>query len=217
MNICRITNPITTENSYLLEEKGSVLIIDPGDSGKILDFLRRRNLLPEGVILTHEHFDHIEGLEEIRRICHLPVTASAACGSRIADPRLNLSVVYDLCVFQMSGYVSPDRHHPFACAPADNVFSGSCDLSFHGHFLHLTECPGHSPGSILIRVDDSCYFTGDYMIDHAEPNLTLSGSSRPDYIRRTLPLLRKIPAGSMLYPGHGEPYRLSESAESLHS
>ncbi|MGN0433319.1 MAG: MBL fold metallo-hydrolase [Bilifractor sp.] len=213
MNIYRIPNLITTENSYLLEEAGNVLIIDPGDFTQIRDFLRQSDFRPEQVLLTHEHFDHIEGLEELRRIYHLPVMASSVCGSRITDPRLNLSVVYDLCVFQMSGYISPDRHQPFSCSHADRGFSGSCSLSFHGHSLHLTECPGHSPGSILIRVDDSCYFTGDYMISHTEPNLSLYGSSRIDYVRRALPLLREIPAGSMLYPGHGEPYTLSGASQ----
>lgn len=68
MNIYKlIVGPIQT-NCYVVTdgESGSALIIDPGDEAKkIIEFIEQRHFSPMGVILTHDHFDHIEALDDV--------------------------------------------------------------------------------------------------------------------------------------------------------
>ena len=59
--------PIGT-NCYLLEdEKAHVAaVIDPGaDSNLILDYIERCHFHVRAILLTHGHFDHCMGLEEV--------------------------------------------------------------------------------------------------------------------------------------------------------
>lgn len=54
--------------SYIISNRSNVLIVDPGESSPILDFLRNGDLKPVGILLTHNHYDHIDGVKEIKRV-----------------------------------------------------------------------------------------------------------------------------------------------------
>ena len=60
------------ENCYLLEKDGEYLLVDPGeDINKILSFIKGKNII--GILVTHNHFDHIDSLEELVSKYHYPV------------------------------------------------------------------------------------------------------------------------------------------------
>lgn len=59
-------DPLTESNCYILVEGSSCVIIDPGESEKLLRFLAERGWKPELLLLTHEHCDHMAGLEPLR-------------------------------------------------------------------------------------------------------------------------------------------------------
>ena len=44
---------------WLLEQEGRVIIVDPGESEGVLAYIKLKNLIPEAIILTHKHDDHI--------------------------------------------------------------------------------------------------------------------------------------------------------------
>lgn len=67
----------------------------------------------------------------------------------------------------------------------------------------LTETPGHSPGSQIIKVGNMCYFTGDSFIPGQDVITRLPGGSRQQYDAVTRPYLRSIAPGSVIFPGHG--------------
>ncbi|QEN04993.1 MBL fold metallo-hydrolase [Thiospirochaeta perfilievii] len=51
--------------SYIIENRSGVFIIDPGESDKIISYLKSKNLIPNYILLTHHHIDHVGGLEDI--------------------------------------------------------------------------------------------------------------------------------------------------------
>jgi len=64
MNINKVIVGILETNCYILEKNNKVLIIDPGD-----DFYKiKENVLGEvvGILLTHNHFDHVGAVEECK-------------------------------------------------------------------------------------------------------------------------------------------------------
>lgn len=62
MNIKRIVVGELEENCYVLEKNNKGIIIDPGDEHeKIESEIKELNIV--GILLTHNHFDHIGALE----------------------------------------------------------------------------------------------------------------------------------------------------------
>ena len=51
-------------NCYILEINNDIIIIDPGDNyDKIKEFIYNKNLI--GVLITHNHFDHVGALNNL--------------------------------------------------------------------------------------------------------------------------------------------------------
>ena len=52
-------------NCYVVRNADSnrCVILDPGyEPQKIVDFLKKNNLQPDAILLTHGHFDHVGGV-----------------------------------------------------------------------------------------------------------------------------------------------------------
>lgn len=64
--MCRLENDVFTSNTYVLLERGSqgVWLVDIGDFGKVKKLLTPSNDV-KGCFITHSHFDHIYGLNEL--------------------------------------------------------------------------------------------------------------------------------------------------------
>src|SRR5674476_694978 len=67
MEVVRFINSIFTSNSYILysEISESAFVIDPGDSKTIIDWLKSNNKFLKGILITHSHFDHIYGINDL--------------------------------------------------------------------------------------------------------------------------------------------------------
>ena len=205
--IIRLDSEETTCNSYLVIEDSAVLLIDVSDTDKIRRLITAHNWTLEKILLTHEHVDHIVGLEQIRSLTDAPVISCTACSSRIGIPKQNLSTFYDLLVYAYTGTICKNRHDSFSCRPCEVTFQDHLTISWHKHIFRLYRCPGHSPGSTLICMDDDCAFTGDYLLPDMPVNLSLSGGNEEDYKNHTLPVLENcLHSGMMIFPGHGKPY-----------
>ena len=56
-------------NCYILWDKATkdAAVVDPGyPDDRVVDFIQREGLEVSKILLTHGHFDHIGGLQEIR-------------------------------------------------------------------------------------------------------------------------------------------------------
>lgn len=78
LKIGRLMMGICQTNCYFVyrEGKSEVVFIDPADQGGyIYEALEARGFTVAGILLTHGHFDHIWGLEELRERSGAPVYA----------------------------------------------------------------------------------------------------------------------------------------------
>ena len=88
----RWTEPLAESNCYLLGEAGRAVVIDPNDPRGPLERLEALGWTPERILLTHEHCDHMAGLEALRnRWPGVWVAATAACSAGLGDTRLNMT------------------------------------------------------------------------------------------------------------------------------
>lgn len=49
---------------WTMEKDDKVLVVDPGDAGPVIDYLRDKKL--DYILLTHKHMDHVGGVEELK-------------------------------------------------------------------------------------------------------------------------------------------------------
>lgn len=204
--VYRFSMPVIDSSMYLVPAERSCLVVDPfisEEAGTLLEDLGIRECL---VLLTHEHYDHISGVNWLRRRLPCRVVCTEDCAERIASPKKNLAAYFKAIVIQKSEadqreierYLDPK----YTCQ-ADQTYAGRAELPWEDLVLTLREAPGHSPGSQLIAVGERCYFTGDSLIPGTPLVANLPGSDRKRYEEETRPFLASIVPGSVLFPGHG--------------
>ena len=67
MKINKIVTGILEENCYIININNDVLIIDPGDDyDRIKKAIGNKKVL--GVLITHNHFDHVGALQYFKNI-----------------------------------------------------------------------------------------------------------------------------------------------------
>ena len=63
MKITKIVVGLLEENCYVLEKDKQVIVVDPGDEyERIKKVIGHKKVA--GVLITHNHFDHVGALEE---------------------------------------------------------------------------------------------------------------------------------------------------------
>lgn len=211
----RWTDPLTESNCYLLGEGGYAAVIDPNHPRGPLEKLEALEWEVELILLTHEHCDHMAGLETLReRWPGARVVCSAACDRGIQDRRQNMSLMMEVYLsFRGKPGVS---YAPFVCRPAEVVYDARWETQWRGHRLAAQALPGHTPGSACLCVDGETVFTGDYLIPGEAVILRLPGGSEAEYLESTRPFLAGLPLGTAICPGHGTPYMLTEKERSEH-
>ena len=206
------TDPLTESNCYILEESGGCVVIDPNDSQAPLRIITENGWTPELILLTHEHCDHMAGLDTLRdRWPEARVVVSRVCNEGIQNKRLNMSMIMEVYLY-FSGH--PGCHYdPFVCRPVEECYDGDFSITWRGHRFRFVPLPGHTPGSVGIFMDDNVFFSGDYLLPDREVVLRLPGGSEEDYARVTVPFLQRLPDGIQVRLGHGAPFTLHNTEE----
>lgn len=204
-------DPIDSRMYVLIGQQGA-LVIDPCINDAALSLLRKHRLSEVKILLTHEHYDHISGVNWLREKFDTEVICSAKCGKNIEQDRLNGSRHFDtLFLFQpeIRERLRASGMEPYVCH-ADVVFEGTYEAVFYGYSVRITETPGHSGGSVCIQMDETLLFTGDSLLKDAPTITRLPGGNTEDYHKVTKEYLRTLPADCFVLPGHGPAFYLYE-------
>ena len=93
MVIRQVVNSVFNSCSYIISHDGGSWIVDCGDVDHILPCIEGR---VEGVLLTHAHFDHIFGLNNLLAIFPaIPVVTNQAGKNALLNEKLNFSKYHD--------------------------------------------------------------------------------------------------------------------------
>jgi glyoxylase-like metal-dependent hydrolase (beta-lactamase superfamily II) len=152
-------------NVYLIHSARPILV-DSGSPGELEDL--RRGLADQGarledvalVVLTHGHGDHAGGAAAIRSATTARVVlgkgdvAMAAAGKNRTLPPTSLMArllrpFVDFC------------HPPYV---PDVALEGELDLAPSGIKGKVVSMPGHTPGSLVVLLENRTAFVGDQML-----------------------------------------------------
>ncbi len=173
-------------NCYLLEDLDAktCAVIDPGDQADdIAREIDKAGLTPKMILVTHGHFDHVLGLEEVYEALKAPVYMSHK--DLTAD-------VGNGTFFGTDWSVDPPDDTVFV-SEGDEIRAGS--LTFG-----VIETPGHTPGGLTFLCED-CLFTGDTLFRLSCGRYDFPGSSALE-LGHSLEKLRDLPGDYEVFPGH---------------
>ncbi|MBA4494279.1 MBL fold metallo-hydrolase [Paenactinomyces guangxiensis] len=186
-----VLGPVMT-NAYLVydREKGKGIVVDPGmEPASLVNRIKELELQIEAVLLTHAHFDHIGGLEEVRKLSGSPVYLHQAEANWLADPDQNGSGLWP-------GLPA------IRCRPAEHVLQGGESLTLLEETFQVLHTPGHSPGSVTY-VWGSVIFSGDVLFKDSIGRTDLPGGNYDTLMDSIHRHLMEMPEETRVLCGHG--------------
>ncbi|WP_018416457.1 hydroxyacylglutathione hydrolase [Teredinibacter turnerae] len=58
---------------WIIEHKNEALVIDPGEAAPVIAALNERGLRVKAILLTHRHWDHVDGIPELQKSFPSPI------------------------------------------------------------------------------------------------------------------------------------------------
>ncbi len=192
-------------NCYLIvnEKTNKCLIIDPGDEADyITNKILSEKITPEAIILTHGHFDHTMASFELQINFNIPVYM------HLKDKFL-IKKMQDT-----ANYFNPNIKCPPPPQKIKSILLNSNSKNYNNLInvwnFKVIKTPGHTPGSISIYFPkQKIIFVGDLIfINH--------GVGRTDFkyadtqkLQKSIQNILKLPKNILVYPGHGQFFKLS--------
>ena len=191
---------------YVLENNGHIILIDPHitpieDIKGTVDF----------IILTHEHYDHIRGVNYWKEKTNAKVICSEACNNGLQNPLRNFSIFFkDFCELQTMVTVDRKAENCEYSCNGDITFKNKYEFEWQDNNLQLFETPGHSKGSICVIVNDAVLFSGDSLFKDYPTISKFPGGSKKQWCEKSLPLLKSLSGRLQVFPGHLESFYLKD-------
>lgn len=188
MKIIQMCVGMISTNCYIVyeEQTRAAVVIDPGDNAaEILNAVQREELQVQYVLLTHGHFDHILGAQEVLK----------QTGAKYVVPEADLWLLKEEAMGEYRPYVKGYQEHA-----ADIRAVEGTEISFGGLTATFLSTPGHTPGSSVIRIGD-CLFTGDTLFRHECGRCDFEGGSFEQMLQ-SLARLYRLEGDFKVLPGH---------------
>jgi len=170
------------------------LIIDPGDEADYISTeILRLKLVPQAILLTHGHFDHVLGCLELKLNFNLPIYLHQA----------------DLFIYKnaprsaahwLGQSVDPVPQPDFFLTDKQTINFGLDKIT-------VIHTPGHTPGSVCFYLSNYL-FTGDTLFAD-EPGRADHTYSNKDDLQSSLQKIYAFPPSIEILPGHGKNELLS--------
>lgn len=196
MKIKKINDNQLDQNSYVVIHKQQAIIIDPGfNSESIIQYLHDLSTNEYLVILTHGHFDHIKGIEQLAKSFKFDLMISNKDKILLFDDSLNFAKAFG------SSFKLPTLNLV--------EVSEETKLNFLGEDICFIETPGHTLGGICIKINNHL-FSGDTLFYNSIGRTDLYSGNQTTLFKSLKKLISVISNNTMIHPGHGKSATLKE-------
>ena len=217
LDVYRFLYEPVDSNMYFIPFEDTGIVFDPNEDDELPQLFEQFGTKRVEIILTHEHYDHITGVEWLQGLIEAPVFCQEACGQALATNKGNSPRLVALVQRSKDAEDGGHRYEDFMAhvktfhIKADKTFSEQTTLSIGDIELDCYSTPGHSPGSACYILDGRYVFTGDSLIQNTPTITRFKTSNRDEFENITRPFLRSLGKNMLVFPGHGEPFKISES------
>lgn len=181
-------------NCYIVHDSASksCAIIDPGyEPERVLAAVQDQGLTVDAVLLTHGHFDHVGGVQEIVEKTGCKLWMSESDWSQFPNPVTAFFYPIANCDFTEVNF----------CEDGEIIHAGGLTFT-------VIATPGHTWGSVCYLCD-TALFSGDTLFAGSCGRTDLPGGSAKT-LRDSLERLSELEQNYFVYPGHGEASTLAE-------
>ena len=191
-----VVTPLQT-NCYLLsrDRKGALVIDAGGDPGLIVAWLNENRLVPEWILCTHGHGDHLGANKLLKETFpSLKIAVGAPDAPCLTSPVRNMSVLMG---------------HWVKSPPADLKLNDRDRFTFQDLTFDVIAVPGHTPGGICLHTllpeppMQSILFSGDVLFHGSIGCSDIPGGNHNLLVKTIRERLLVLPASTVVYPGHG--------------
>lgn len=183
-------------NCYILQSQDESVLVDPGDeSERILRFMKDIGASPKLMVATHTHFDHVLGVEGIRKVAHMP----------FAIHKQDLPILNSMQerVRQFMGLTVPPP------PKVDRFLEEGDTISLGQETVRVLHTPGHSPGSISLA-GNGYVLTGDALFNQSIGRTDLPGGDFDTLSNSIRQKLFRLEDNTVVHPGHGPETRIGD-------
>lgn len=178
---------------YDEEQEGAqkdVLLFDPADKGAfIYDQLKAKGFRVAAIFLTHAHFDHIWGVQELRGKSGAKVYAYEGEQPLCENSDINVSAqVGRPCTVKPNAYLKDGE-----------------EITVAGITCKVIATPGHTIGSCCYYFEEAgVLISGDTLFQESVGRTDLPTGSGGQLRRSIQDKLFVLPDETKVYPGHGD-------------
>ncbi len=184
LKIRSYTGGMAQTNAYLLGEADHCLLIDAPLG--VYQWLESLGELPSDLLLTHQHYDHVEDVAKL-----------AARGVRLHAYSAYSEELTLEKLLQQSGI-------PLTVAPytIDELLKDKTEIQAAGIRFSLQHVPGHSPDSVVFIAGDHA-FVGDTLFAGSVGRADLPAGDMDLLVRGIRDKLLTLAPETRVFPGHG--------------
>ena len=177
-------------NTYYVydDETKRGLIVDPADSpDTIIAKADSLPMIPEAILITHGHFDHVLAMNKVREHYGIKVYAGLTEKQVLHDMAMNLTSSFGMGqVFDADIYLKDGEEFETA-----------------GYHIKAIEVPGHTIGGMCYYFDkQGVLFSGDTLFCESVGRSDFPGGSASALCRGIKDKLFIRPEHTKVYPGH---------------
>lgn len=177
-------------NTYYVydDETKRGLIVDPADSpDTIIAMADSLPMIPEAILITHGHFDHVLAMNKVREHYGIKVYAGLTEKQVLHDMAMNLTSSFGMGqIFDADIYLKDGEEFETA-----------------GYHIKAIEVPGHTIGGMCYYFDkQGVLFSGDTLFCESVGRSDFPGGSASALCRGIKDKLFILPEHTKVYPGH---------------
>lgn len=177
-------------NTYYVydDETKRSLIVDPADSpDTIIAKADSLSMIPEAILITHGHFDHVLAMNKVREHYGIKVYAGLTEKQVLHDMAMNLTSSFGMGqIFDADIYLKDGEEFETA-----------------GYHIKAIEVPGHTIGGMCYYFDkQGVLFSGDTLFCESVGRSDFPGGSASALCRGIKDKLFILPEHTKVYPGH---------------
>ena len=181
---------VLTANCYGILSGKAAVVIDCGKYNEnIAAFLKTNADKSRVILLTHAHFDHIGGAEELREKTGVPIALGKTEAQRLSDPNYNLSGKFGKPI------------HPFK---PDYEILDEQTVTVGDLKIKAYEMPGHTKGSMVYLAGNNL-FSGDTLFAGSIGRTDFLSGNADEMAASLERMLWLFDDSVNVYPGHDQP------------